>query len=78
MTEKKMKDCGGSAFSKANDVADSIEPMAVEGDCEELARIDTVAIHPDEVDFLLTFGNERVRNKVRQLARQHNLPIDLI
>jgi len=39
-----------------------------ESDCEELARIDVVAIlnHPDEIEFLEKFGNQRVRNKLRQ------------
>jgi len=70
MTEKKMKDCGGSTSTKVDDVVDPIE-----ADYEKVARIDMVAIHPDEVEYLMKFGNQRVRNKVQQFSRQ--LGIDL-
>lgn len=64
MTEKKMKDCGASA-SKANGTDDETT-----GDCEGTARIDLVAIDPDELPDLIKFGNHRVREKAAQLARK--------
>jgi len=73
MTEKKMRDCGTSAPGKTIDVDDPIKP---EVDCEEVSRIDLVAIDPEEIEHLMTFGNQRVRNRIRQLAWKKNLPID--
>lgn len=70
MTEKKMKDCGGSTSTKVDDVTDLIEE-----DFEKVARIDLVAIDPEELPDLIKFGNHRVRTKAAQLARK--LGIDL-
>jgi len=67
-----MKDCGTSA-SKANSTDDETT-----GDCERTARIDLVAIDPDELPDLMKFGNNRVRNRISQLARENNLPIDVL
>jgi len=65
-----MKDCGGSTSTKADDVADPVE-----ADCEKVARIDLVAIDPEELPDLIKFGNQRVRNKIQQLSWK--LGIDL-
>jgi len=75
MTEKKMRDHATNASGKANDVDDPIKP---EVDCERTARIDLVAVHPEEVGYLMKFGNQRVRNRINRLIRENNLPIDLL
>jgi len=40
---------------------------------EKVPRIEKVAIHPEDIELLQKFGNEKVRNKIREFG--HRGPI---